>query len=143
MAFHQHWAESWFKQAKFDLEAARLSFNHGYYEWTSFQSQQAAEKSIKGLLVLLDGYAPRGHHLGGLLGLADHLDSRVRSLKVSTAAIEAATFVSRYPFAIPQERVSPHEFIQKEDAEECLVEATEICSKMQHFITSLMRPSLP
>ena len=135
-------AEAWFKQAAFDLEAARISMDHGYYEWASFQSQQAAEKSLKGLLISLDGYAPRGHRLGGLLGIANHLDPRVRQrLRVSIAALEAATFVSRYPFAIPAERVSPHEFIEKEDAEECLSEAADILSQTKALESTLKPPS--
>lgn len=135
--------EAWIKQAGFDLEAARLSMDHGYYEWASFQAQQSAEKALKGLLIFLDGFAPRGHRLGGLLGLANHLDERVRTeLRVSVAALEAATFVSRYPFAIPAEKVSPHEFIEKEDAEECLVEAVDIYQQVLRFVNSSKTQSI-
>lgn len=130
-------SEAWFKQASFDLEAARLSMRHGYYEWVSFQSQQAAEKALKGLLVYLDGYAPRGHRLGGLLGMANRLDPRVREeIQVSHTALEAATFISRYPFAIPAQKVSPHEYIEKEDAEECLEEATDIYQQVVNFVNN-------
>jgi HEPN domain-containing protein len=128
-------SEAWMKQSGFDLEAARLSLRHGYFEWASFQSQQSAEKALKGLLVFLDGYAPRGHRLGGLLGMANHLDSRVRDeIKVSLVSLEAATFISRYPFAIPAQKMSPHEFIEKEEAEECLEEATEIYRQVMSFV---------
>ena len=136
-------AEAWIKQAGFDLEAARLSLQHGYFEWASFQSQQSAEKALKGLLVFLDGYAPRGHRLGGLLGMANRLDPRVREeVKVSLVALEAATFVSRYPFAIPAQKMSPHEFIEKEDAEECLTEATDIYQQITNFVTSYSQQSM-
>jgi HEPN domain-containing protein len=136
-------ATAWFKQAGFDLEAARLSLDHGYFERTAFQSQQAAEKSLKGLLVLLDGYAPKGHRLGGLLGFANHLDRRVREhIQVSIASLEAATFVSRYPFAIPAERMSPHEFTLKEDAEACLQEANDLYNQIKHFVTNSMQQSI-
>lgn len=136
-------AEAWIKQAGFDLEAARLSLQHGYFEWASFQSQQSAEKALKGLLVFLDGYAPRGHRLGGLLGMANRLDPRVREeVKVSLVALEAATFVSRYPFAIPAQKMSPHEFIEKEDAEECLAEATDIYQQITNFVTSYSQQSM-
>lgn len=129
--------EAWLKQAAFDLEAARISMDHGYFEWASFQSQQSAEKALKGLLIFLDGYAPKGHRLGGLLGLANRLDDRVKQeIKVSITALEAATFVSRYPFAIPAEKVSPHEFIEKEDAEECLQEAVNIYQQVMRFVNN-------
>jgi HEPN domain-containing protein len=143
MSGSPHRAASWLKQAEFDLEAARLSLEHGYYEWASFQSQQSAEKAIKGLLVLLNGYAPRGHRLGGLLALAGRINPELRSqLRVSITDLEAATFVSRYPFAIPAERVSPHEFIEKEDAAACLVEATQLCLRVQQLTATLLRPSI-
>ncbi len=135
--------EAWMKQSGFDLEAARLSMDHGYFEWASFQAQQSAEKALKGLLIHLDGIAPRGHRLGGLLGLANHLDDRVRDqVRVSVSSLEAATFVSRYPFAIPAEKVSPHEFIEKEDAEECLAEAVDIYQQVQRFVNSSTTPSI-
>jgi HEPN domain-containing protein len=133
-------ARAWFKQSGFDLEAARLNLEHGYYEWAAFQAQQSAEKSLKGLLVVLDGYAPKGHRLGGLLGFANHLDPRARMIKVSVASLEAATFISRYPFAIPDEHMSPHEFILKEDAEACLQEATDLYHQVQHFVDNSVVP---
>lgn len=136
-------AASWLRQAEYDLEAARLSLEHGYFEWASFQSQQSAEKAIKGLLVMLNGYAPRGHRLGGLMSLAGRIapELRPRLRQLSIAALEAATFVSRYPFAIPAERMSPHEFIEKEDAEACLNEATVLCESIQQMAANLMPPS--
>jgi HEPN domain-containing protein len=134
-------SEAWIKQAGFDLEAARLSLQHGYFEWASFQAQQSAEKALKGLLVFLDGYAPRGHRLGGLLGMANRLDPRVKEdIQVSHAALEAATFISRYPFAIPAQKMSPHEFIEKEDAEECLAEATDIYHQITNFVNNYKQP---
>lgn len=142
MSGSPHRAASWLKQAEFDLEAARLSLEHGYYEWACFQSQQSAEKAIKGLLVLLNGYAPRGHRLGGLLALAGRINPQVRDqLRVSTSSLESVTFISRYPFAIPAERVSPHEFIEKEDATQCLEEATQLCLRIQQLTTNLQPPS--
>src|SRR5690606_17118771 len=130
-------SEAWMRQAGFDLEAARLSIRHGYFEWSSFQSQQSAEKALKGLLIFLDGYAPRGHRLGGLLGMANRLDPRVKDeIRVSHVALEAATFISRYPFAIPAQKMSTHEFIEKEEAEECLAEATDIYQQVTNFVNN-------
>ncbi|HUX99148.1 MAG TPA: HEPN domain-containing protein [Candidatus Deferrimicrobium sp.] len=42
----------WFSQAKFDLEAAKVSLNAGNYEWACFQAQQAGEKALKSYLYL-------------------------------------------------------------------------------------------
>ncbi len=142
MSGSPHRAQSWLDQSQYDLEAARLSMEHGYFEWSSFQAQQAAEKALKGLLVLLNGYAPRGHRLGGLMALILRQAPELRTqLYMSLADLEAATFVSRYPFAIPAERVSPHQFIEKEDALACLNEATELCRRVKQISQNLLPPS--
>ena len=41
----------WMQKAKKDLEAAKSSFDAGHYEWVCFQSQQAAEKSLKAVYI--------------------------------------------------------------------------------------------
>ena len=42
-------SRDWLRQAERDLEAAKLSFNGGIYEWACFLSQQCAEKAVKAL----------------------------------------------------------------------------------------------
>jgi len=38
--------EGWYGQGKRDLERARLTIGHRFYEWACFTSQQSAEKSV-------------------------------------------------------------------------------------------------
>ena len=40
-------AKRWLMQALRDLSAAVESFRDGYFEWSCFQAQQAAEKLLK------------------------------------------------------------------------------------------------
>ncbi len=47
----------WLRQAEKDLEKAKLDLSWGYFEWTCFTSQHAAEKAIKGLFQHLHGEA--------------------------------------------------------------------------------------
>ncbi|TFG30502.1 MAG: HEPN domain-containing protein [Promethearchaeota archaeon] len=44
----------WLKQAEKDLEAAEDSEKFEHYEWTCFQAQQSAEKTLKALLLYLN-----------------------------------------------------------------------------------------
>ncbi|MFW9997735.1 MAG: HEPN domain-containing protein [Candidatus Odinarchaeota archaeon] len=46
--------KDWFNQGEYDLSAARTSHASGHYEWACFQSQQAAEKVLKALLLSLN-----------------------------------------------------------------------------------------
>jgi HEPN domain-containing protein len=43
--------KAWIKKARKDLEASKSSFDSGHYEWSCFQSQQAAEKALKAVYI--------------------------------------------------------------------------------------------
>lgn len=58
--------EDWLAQARRDLKAAQDSLNDSNYEWATFQSQQAAEKALKGLL-RFHNVESTGHTLSYLL----------------------------------------------------------------------------
>ena len=48
-------SDIWFSQAKFDLKAAEDSMNNENYEWSCFQAQQAAEKTLEEYLYIKRG----------------------------------------------------------------------------------------
>jgi len=56
----------WMKQAKRDLEMATKARESGFYEWTCFIAQQAAEKAVKAVYQSRSGSAI-GHGIGSLL----------------------------------------------------------------------------
>jgi HEPN domain-containing protein len=122
----------WLEQANFDLQAARNSYEDGFYEWTCFQSQQSLEKCIKSVLVHAGLRAPRIHKLGILMGMCNQANPNFVNVKVDFRRMESYTFLSRYPFLIPGQNLSPHEFISATNARECIAiaaEAYEIISK--------------
>jgi HEPN domain-containing protein len=43
-------ARRWLSQVLRDLGASLSSLRSGYFEWSRFQAQQAAEKAVKALL---------------------------------------------------------------------------------------------
>jgi HEPN domain-containing protein len=46
-------AKDWFSQVELDLEQAEASSVEGRHEWACFAAQQAAEKSVKALHLML------------------------------------------------------------------------------------------
>ncbi len=56
----------WLTQAEYDIQAAEDSMLNDHHEWACFQSQQAAEKALKALLLAINIDA-WGHSLVHLL----------------------------------------------------------------------------
>jgi HEPN domain-containing protein len=48
--------EDWLKQARRDLEHARMDLMQEFYEWACFSAQQASEKALKALYQNLSEY---------------------------------------------------------------------------------------
>jgi len=126
--------EVWLSQAKFDLAAAHNSVNHGYYEWACFQAEQAGEKALKSVIVYHGKSAPKLHKLGVLIGIVKSIDPRFRGIHIDIAELQSYTFSARYPFLIPGNFETPHDYITKEDAEACIKEAQTILN----LITELL-----
>ncbi len=120
----------WVKQAQFDLEAAQISKDNGFFEWACFQSEQAVEKALKGVLVHSGWRPPKMHKLAVLMGYCNNANRKFRQTKFEFRDLEAFTFVSRYPFLIPGENLSPHEFISIDDAERCIHQAKSFLEKI-------------
>jgi len=88
----------WFAQSLRDLKASVSSLKSGYYEWSCFQAQQAAEKAVKALLYAY-GRSSWGHSVVELL---DYLESAVgvpEELYVCARELDRHYIPSRYPNA--------------------------------------------
>jgi HEPN domain-containing protein len=121
--------QDWLRQARLDLDHARLAAREGHLEWAVFAAQQAAEKACKALHMSL-GSDAWGHDLTGLLhalpaarGPGDDLIDRAK-------ALDKHYLPSRYPngFAqgIPRDHYTPREAEQAiADAEAIL----EFCAR--------------
>lgn len=124
----------WLKQAEFDFEAAQLSMNCNFFEWACFQSEQAVEKALKAVLVRAGWRAPKMHKLAVLMSFCNKANEAFRRTKFEFRDLESFTFVSRYPFLIPGENLSPHEFITLDDAERCINQARAFLDKIQNLL---------
>lgn len=124
----------WLSQATFDLQAAEASAENGFYEWACFQSEQSAEKALKSVLVHAGWRPPKMHKLAVLMSYCNNANRQFRKTKFEFRDLEAFTFVSRYPFLIPGENLSPHEFITVKDAEKCIQQAKNLLSKIHTLL---------
>ncbi|MCA9381859.1 HEPN domain-containing protein, partial [Candidatus Dojkabacteria bacterium] len=123
----------WLKQAKFDLQAARKSHEGKFYEWACFQSEQSAEKALKAVLVHAGWRPPKMHKLSVLIGFCNHANDHFKRTKLNFHDLESFTFISRYPFLIPGNLNTPHEYISSSDSIHCINQADSIYSKV-HLI---------
>lgn len=124
----------WLEQAFFDIAAAKVSKENGFFEWACFQSQQAVEKSLKAVLVHAGIRPPKMHKLAVLIHYCNQANENFKNTKFEFKYLESFTFVSRYPFLLPGENSSPHNFITLEDAELCINQAEEFLKKVQNLI---------
>jgi len=59
-------SRDWIKQSKRDLEMAEKAMRDGFYEWSCFAAQQAAEKAVKAVFQKM-GSVAWGHSVFELL----------------------------------------------------------------------------
>ncbi|MGB9768864.1 HEPN domain-containing protein [Dictyoglomus turgidum] len=127
-------SDDWLKQAKRDYEKALLDYEHSFYEWACFASQQSAEKAVKALYYKLNR-AVRGHSivkmLDGLKELIDVSDEIYHRARI----LDRYYKESRYPNGFPEG--SPYEFFDKKIAEEALNAAREIIGFCEDIISRL------
>jgi len=92
-------AERWLSFAHDDLRVAMLVLSEGIYHQACFHSQQCVEKALKGVLVHLEGRAPRTHAITELVGLlpADF----VADLASELGELDDYYIPTRYPDALP------------------------------------------
>lgn len=125
----------WLEQAYYDIEAAKKSFHHKFYEWTCYQSVQATEKILKAVIVHAGWSPPRTHKLGVLVSIANRAHKHFEKVKFNFRKLEAYTFISRYPFVYPdQKNNTPHELIRKEDGSTSLEIAIDVYTKVNEFL---------
>lgn len=132
----------WLKQAKFDLSAAFLSLENEYFEWATYQAEQAVEKALKSVIVHAGAKAPKIHKLGILFGFCNQVNEEFRNTDFNFKHIESFTFISRYPFLLPDRSHTPHEIITESDANKALVEASEVILKISKILKKQLTKSV-
>lgn len=112
----------WIRQAEFDLQAAKVSFGNNFFEWACFESEQSAEKALKGLMMYCGEMPPKLHKLSILLRMTRKVRPDIGD-QLIIESLQAYTFVSRYPFILPGDNLTPHDFMTTKNATECIKEA--------------------
>lgn len=109
----------WFEIADSDLAYARLGIEKGdFYAQISFHAQQAAEKYLKGFLVLNDKKFRKTHDLVELIGLCQKIKASFKNLRKFADILAPYAVDIRYPVHYP--------IVRKEHAEEAIAAAEEI-----------------
>jgi len=93
--------QDWLRQARLDLDHARLAAREGHLEWAVFAAQQAAEKACKALHMSLGGDA-WGHDLTALLGALPEGRHAPDDLVDRAKALDKHYIPSRYPNGFDQ-----------------------------------------
>lgn len=93
--------KDWFRQAKKDLEHAKMSVNAGDFEWACFASQQAAEKAVKALYQSLHIDAI-GHSLSRMLQDLPAAFKPREEIIVIAKELDKHYIPSRYPNFHPE-----------------------------------------
>ena len=92
-------AEDWFRYAKSDLELARIEKPEGVLlENLCFHAQQAAEKTLKAVLIFLEIDFPRTHNIRTLLDLLPEGVDVPQEVEESAILTDYAV-ESRYPMS--------------------------------------------
>jgi HEPN domain-containing protein len=124
----------WLAQATYDVHAAKESMEAENFEWACFQAEQSAEKALKSVIVFHGKSAPKLHRLGVLIGVVKSVDPRFRGIHIDIAELQSYTFTARYPFLIPGNYETPHDYITKEDADICIKQAEIILNLIKELL---------
>jgi HEPN domain-containing protein len=107
----------WIERAKSSFEISKIAVNANvYYKDLCYQSQQAVEKALKGLLIFY-GFEPEfTHNVGILLNEIEKFTEIPENIKEATKLTKYAV-ITRYP--------GEYDEITKEDYDECIKIASE------------------
>jgi HEPN domain-containing protein len=124
--------KDWINQAKRDLESSINSLKGGYYEWSCFSAQQAAEKAVKSIFMRLNKDS-WGHSVSYLLIELSKFLNIDRELVESAKQLDKDYIQSRYPNGF--DIGSPFEYYSKKDAEKSIKNAKKIIEFCESIIT--------
>ena len=111
----------WIRQAKRNLTSAIINYRERLYEETCFESHQAGEKAVKGLLSFLHKER-RGHSITFMLpelGLEVPVE-----IKECALLLDKHYIPTRYPDVFDEG--APMDYYTSRDAEECMKCAEKI-----------------
>ncbi len=123
----------WFRQAESDLNAAKNSLISENYDWSCFQSQQAAEKSMKAFLYKKGYTSIITHSLKELVMEAEKREAIFSTIKLEAKNLDMFYIPTRYPNGLAG-NLAPFEFYEEEDAKKCINYAELILMLVKKFM---------
>lgn len=127
-------AERWLRQGERDLISAQNSCRSGDFEWACFQAQQSAEKVLKALLYARGFRKILTHSVYELIREVGAFEPSFMELKAGAKVLDSAYITTRYPDSIAG-NLTPSEYYDKEDAEECIEYADSICTAARQALS--------
>ena len=121
--------QDWLRQARDDLDHARLSARQAHLEWAAFAAQQAAEKACKALHLSL-GSDAWGHDLMALLAALPAAQRPHPDLVDRAKGLDKHHLPSRYPTGFAQG--TPRDHYTLREAEQAIADAAaviEFCAR--------------
>jgi len=126
-------ARRWLRQAEADLKAAKDSLRDGNYEWSCFQSQQSAEKSLKAFLYNLGYTSLTTHSVKILIRESTKKKEGFSKLQEGARILDAYYIPTRYPNGLDGD-IAPADYYDKEDAQKCSNFATLILNEVKKYM---------
>lgn len=123
----------WLKQAEQDLSTAKNTLEAGNYEWACFQAQQSAEKALKAVLYAKGFRKILTHSVFELVKKINDLEGGFEQLKKAAKVLDSVYISARYPNGIAG-GLTPAEYYEREDAEECVNYAESILKEVRKLI---------
>ena len=127
--------QRWLRQAEKDLESARDSTKAGHYEWACFQSQQAAEKSLKALLYSKGLRAVLTHSIRDLVLDCSRYEKDFKNLLSAGKTLDTYYISTRYPDSLVGNEI-PAQYYSEEDASQCIDYAELILKTTKKFMSN-------
>jgi len=127
-------SKDWFNQAKRDLENARYELDGGFYEFSCFLSQQAAEKAMKSLYQKI-GAEVFGHSVTGLIQrfpMREYFDEKLLN---GAKELDKAYIPTRYPDSVPEG--SPYMMYSADEARRLMLYAGHILEKCESILSKV------
>ena len=93
-------SRDWMEQAEGDLTHSQSDIERGFYEWSCFSSQQAAEKAVKAVFQKM-GAEAWGHSVSDLLQELSKRYEVPKELVDGALELDKAYIPTRYPNAHP------------------------------------------
>ncbi len=115
----------WLRQAEADLRHARHARDHAEHEWACFAAQQAAEKSLKAVL-MSRGADAWGHTVTALLGLVTTVEDAGEELVDCAKSLDKHYLPTRYPNGF--DAGAPTDFYTKKDSDDAIQCAEKLVS---------------